>query len=110
MRHIKIGFKTPKKILGSNNYLPDTINIYTIKELLNLNDYNDIKIMVFDSGYTLNFGFNTLPELPESLVLLDCNFNNIKELPKLPNTLLYLNCDYNNLSQLPELPPKLMWL
>lgn len=57
-----------------------------------------------------------LPELPENLIKLTCNWNSfindensgrLKSLPKLPNTLKQLDIDSNNLTKLPPLSSSL---
>ena len=48
----------------------------------------------------------SLPKLPDSLVFLSCDNNQLRVLPKLPN-LLYLSCNNNQLTSLPSLPSKL---
>jgi hypothetical protein len=49
----------------------------------------------------------TLPELPDSLVVLICANNTLESLPKLPNSLQVLECELNILDNLPELPDTL---
>ena len=51
-----------------------------------------------------------LPELPNTLKVLQCCRNNLTRLPKLPNTLKELDCWSNNLTELPELPNSLIEL
>ena len=48
-----------------------------------------------------------LSNLPDTLLILECCGNKIKDLPDLlPSNLEILNCDWNELTQLPEqLPP-----
>lgn len=48
-----------------------------------------------------------LPELPASLIFLDCFNNKITSLPSLPKTLKYLMCNNNLLTSLPPLPENL---
>ena len=38
---------------------------------------------------------NSLPELPENLVILYCYYNMLKYLPDLPDHLVYLYCYHN---------------
>jgi Leucine-rich repeat (LRR) protein len=45
-----------------------------------------------------------LPDLPDSLEWLSCNNNNITELPYLPDSLQYLYCYDNNMEEFPDLP------
>uniref|UniRef100_A0A6C0KRA0 Uncharacterized protein n=1 Tax=viral metagenome TaxID=1070528 RepID=A0A6C0KRA0_9ZZZZ len=55
-----------------------------------------------------NNNISVLPELPNSLELLSCNENNIESLPNLPNSLQYLFYDENKITALPnELPNQL---
>lgn len=46
-----------------------------------------------------------LPELPTTLLELNCNECNLPELPDLPPSLTTLSCRGNGLTQLPALPP-----
>jgi len=55
-------------------------------------------------------GLTTLPTLPDTLIHLDCSFNDLTTLPTLPKTLKYLYCFYNNLTSLPTLPKSLVCL
>lgn len=56
-------------------------------------------------------GLTKLPELPVNLVILDCMNNRIQELAGLPDTLLEVYADRNNLKTLPKhLPKKLTHL
>ena len=43
-----------------------------------------------------------LPEFPDSLEILNCNYNQLKFLPKLPNLLGELRCSNNQLTSLAE--------
>ena len=52
----------------------------------------------------------TLPELPDTLVELDCSGNQLTTLPTLPKTLKKLYCHYNQLTILPTLPNYLKYL
>ena len=44
-----------------------------------------------------------LPNLPETLKILDCNNNQLTYLPEISNKLQIINCSENNLSCLPNL-------
>jgi hypothetical protein len=71
--------------------------------------------MIYNSKHTgiLNVScmdLTTLPTLPDTLIHLDCSFNNLTTLPTLPKTLKYLYCFYNNLTSLPTLPKSLVCL
>ena len=46
-----------------------------------------------------------MPNLPKSLITLECRMNNITELPILPNSLLYIDCSRNYSIKLPESLP-----
>lgn len=48
--------------------------------------------------------------LPDSLANLICSFNQLSILPQLPKTLKYLTCSNNNLTNLPILPPAIVQL
>jgi len=81
-------------------------SIKTRKILLsNLKNYTNLK-----KFYCNNCALTELPELPDSLIYLDCSYNNLKKLPVLPNSLIYLNCSCNNLIELPNLPNSLTHL
>jgi Leucine-rich repeat (LRR) protein len=57
-----------------------------------------------------NRGWDSLDKLPDTLIKLDCNFNNLTSLPELPKTLKMLYCYNNHLTSLPELPKSLIRL
>ena len=95
-----------------DNFNYDNFNIETIrlKDFLNdceifnhilnnLKKYKNLKY--FDCA---NCNLIKLPELPNKLEILICNFNKLKKLPDLPNSLQILNCYYNELTELPDLP------
>ena len=46
----------------------------------------------------------SIPELPNSLYYLGCDYNLLTNLPVLPNTLTNLECSFNQLTTLPSLP------
>lgn len=48
-----------------------------------------------------------LPNLPETLILLDCSDNQLTSLPILPDTLVILYCYRNKLKMIPNLPKTL---
>jgi hypothetical protein len=50
----------------------------------------------------------TLPALPVSLTILNCDSNFLILLPSLPDSLVSLNCSANRLSTLPPLPDNLL--
>ena len=52
-------------------------------------------------------GLKVLPELPKTLISLECNQNFLKELPKLPNKLEHINCTDNEIQYLKDLPQSL---
>ena len=81
-------------------------SIKTRKTILsNLKNYTKL-----NKFYCNNCGLTELPELPDSLIYLDCSYNNLKKLPVLPNSLIYLNGNSNNLLELPNLPNELNYL
>jgi Leucine-rich repeat (LRR) protein len=49
----------------------------------------------------------SLPDLPSSLKILECDKNTITLLPDLPKSLEYLDCETNRLSHLPAIPDSL---
>jgi Leucine-rich repeat (LRR) protein len=59
----------------------------------------------FDS---FNCGIKKLPELPNGLIELHCDFNKLTKLPKLPNGLVILHCQCNELVEIPELSQSLI--
>ena len=78
----------------------------SFEELLKIDIYNDIIYINCNNNNLLN-----LPELPNSLKILDCHSNNnLSSLPELPNSLIELYCWNNNLSSLPKLPNSLKYL
>lgn len=50
-------------------------------------------------------GLTELPVLPDDLIMLRCDSNELTSLPVLPSSLLVLHCHSNQLTSLPELPP-----
>ena len=50
-------------------------------------------------------GLTELPPLPDDLIVLRCDLNELTSLPTLPSSLRVLHCHQNHLSSLPELPP-----
>jgi hypothetical protein len=50
-------------------------------------------------------GLTELPPLPDDLIVLRCDVNELTFLPTLPSSLRVLHCHQNQLSSLPELPP-----
>ena len=50
-------------------------------------------------------GLTELPPLPDDLIMLRCDSNELTSLPALPPSLRILHCHSNQLSSLPELPP-----
>ncbi len=74
-------------------------------ELINLPNYNDIRIIFSDNNV---FKPTVLPKLPERLEELNYTDNALEKLPELPNTLKLLSCGHNKLTELPELPDGLL--
>ena len=52
-------------------------------------------------------GLTELPPLPDDLIVLRCELNELTSLPTLPSSLQVLHCHQNQLSFLPKLPPLL---
>ena len=52
-------------------------------------------------------GLTELPPLPDDLIVLRCDLNELTALPELPSSLRVLHCHQNQLSSLPKLPPLL---
>ena len=66
---------------------------------------NSLKLI--DYNYNL---LKSLPYLPNSLIELHCSNNRLTSLPYLPNSLQKLNCSNNQLTSLPNLPNSLIEL
>lgn len=76
---------------------------------------NNLKVLpnLPDTLVSLICNFNkltVLPDLPDTLKELNCGFNKLKVLPTLPDTLIELNCSNNQLTVLPTLPDTLVKL
>ncbi len=52
-----------------------------------------------------NLHLTELPPLPDDLIMLRCDSNELTFLPELPSSLKILHCHQNQLTSLPELPP-----
>jgi len=52
----------------------------------------------------------SLPQLPDSILILSCHSNYLKYLPELPKQLVILRCADNRLESLPKLPETIEWL
>ena len=76
-----------------NNYNRETKEII----LSNLKKYTKLKKFIC---YYCNL--TELPDLPNSLQILECNYNNLIKLSNLPNSLKELYCFDNNLIELPN--------
>ena len=64
-----------------------------LSELPDLSEYINLKYL-----YCSNNNLTELPELPQSIVILDCENNKLTSLPKeLPKSLKKLHCQYNKL-------------
>jgi hypothetical protein len=48
-----------------------------------------------------------IPEFPEKLEIIHCNFTSIRELPPLPPNLVIFNCEDTKIKSLPSLPSTL---
>jgi hypothetical protein len=71
------------------------------------------QIKIPDSCTRLVFYSNdvdTLPALPASLKVLNCQSNYLTHLPSLPPNLKYLNCTDNLLTRIPDLPESMIKL
>jgi len=67
-----------------------------------------VNLETLDCSY--NQLINSLPNLPNLLIILNCNNNQLTSLPALPNTLSELRCEGNLLTNLPTLPISLIKL
>jgi len=63
---------------------------------------NSLKLLSCFSNY-----LKELPTLPENLKELYCQLNKLNKLPTLPKSLIKLRCNHNNLTELPKLPDTL---
>ena len=90
---MKIGIKY------QDDYIEYIFNLFE-----NIYDYNKV---IYINCNLNNFRLSLLPQLPNSLVELNCDFNQLIELPELPNSLQSLYCLNNQLTSLPELPNSL---
>lgn len=92
-----------------------TINQYNMSDsdferLKKLKIYDTVALDSFNVLTFLNVcngGLTSLPELPKTLLVLYCGYNQLMELPTLPCNLLILECEYNHLAKLPDLPETL---
>ena len=78
-----------------------------VYELPDISRFINLQYLTCNDNYLIS-----LPTLPESLIYLCCERNNIRSLPlTLPANLQYLYCSYNPLHSLPPtLPPNLLHL
>ena len=88
---------------------------------VNFSNNKDIKVMPdlpptlltlicqHDSIY-YNHYYSYLAELPQGLVTLMCDWNQIDSLPKLPPTLQTLSCSNNRLYTFPDFPDSLLYI
>lgn len=67
---------------------------------------NGLKYLVCNQSGLTNLQNN----LPDSLIILDCNINLLSVIPNLPNKLAHFSCGWNQLSSLPPLPSNLKYL
>ncbi|MES2565235.1 MAG: T9SS type A sorting domain-containing protein [Bacteroidota bacterium] len=88
------------KMLDCSNTLFDTIliRIITIPALPTM----------LDTFICNNNSLSALPELPENLVFLQCNFNPLSHLPLLPASLRTIECLNDSLIIIPTLPDSLI--
>ncbi len=84
----------------------------TFVDVSNFNIFDLTGIEYFDNLDTLYSTFNqltSLPNLPNSILYLDCSDNSLTSLPTLPSSLIELNCSNNQLTNLPSLPNNLSY-
>ena len=99
---INLGFNQLKAIPALNRY---------VKVLIL--EHNQLQTLPFlpDKLLLLNVNLNrqlqTLPVLPQGLESLRAMHCSLRELPSLPSSLEYLNVSYNQLENLPRLPDRL---
>ena len=86
-------------ILNLPNLRVQTPNLKKLLCFRNMTEDDDMT----EDGYKMK----ELPDLPETLEILDCYENGLTHLPKLPQALQQLNCWDNKLIELPNLPDNL---
>ena len=80
--------------------------------LQNISEIPENFLIKLDKLHTLNIisQLQTLPKLPNSLIVLRCNNNELTELPELPEGLKYLYCNNNKLNSLPKLQKSIVYI
>lgn len=95
---------------GNNTYYE------SIQEIMKLDYYDEINSIMFYGIYGDNYDILYLPglsqdqtilELPINLKILSIDYTKIETLPKLPEDLLELYCEDNNLKEINTIPKKL---
>ncbi len=81
------------------------ISVPPIYDLDGLQYFKSLKYCDFTGNYV-----TTIPKLPQTLISIWINNNNISALPQLPPNLQSLNCSGNKLDSLPMLPKTITYL
>jgi Leucine-rich repeat (LRR) protein len=98
------------EIIDKDPIMSADVEQITELDLYGRSIYNIIGINYLKNLKTLNCYNNRLtelPELPDSLTVLDVGGNELTALPDLPDGLIELKCDGNYITELPELPESL---
>jgi Leucine-rich repeat (LRR) protein len=73
-----------------------------IEDVRNTNYTGSLLLYVEELGLTNLDEYLIDGKLPDSLIVINCSNNNLRELPDLPAELIHLNCSDNKLTELPE--------
>ncbi len=93
----------------SNNYITE-IDIPLHIKTINLSCNRLSSINLHSNLISVNLSYNEIREIveiPESIIELICNNNQLTNLPQLSDNLKYLSCKYNKINILPKLPQSL---
>jgi Leucine-rich repeat (LRR) protein len=100
----------------NNNHIFGYANIeqlldpQVITDTENIINTEDLGLFVNNANLSTLKAFLINNKLPDNLMDLECNDNNITKLPDLPNNLEWLSCINNQLTKLPYLPDSLLYL
>ena len=96
-------FFTPQPIVGPIEDIEHVALIVKNRNLTTLDEF-----LPFPNNLrSITCSHNNLEELPEtipdSVTLIDCDYNKLNALPRLPHELFSLSCSHNNLIRLPDI-------
>jgi hypothetical protein len=96
-------FFSPQPIVGPIEEVEDLGLIVKNRNLTSLDQF-----LPFPNNLgSITCSHNNLEELPDtipdSVTLIDCDYNKLNELPRLPHQLFSLSCSHNNLIRLPDI-------